>query len=286
MSYTPSTKTRSARRSHRDRTVECSEIRDSLLRGVAPGGASFEAHVRSCPACAELVAGDTDLGQELSAAARGGPELDLDQLFSSLNARVQEERGLRAWLCSRSTPARAILAVSIVLALALYQLVSARRPDFAVYPVPRMALVLGVYVCGILLSVAALLRPLGTARREPIALAIVFLCLPVVLALLPEAATSFEPHFHRSFTQAAARCFFYGGGFVASIVIALWLLDRSDGLARASLLLLAACAGSAANLLLQIHCPNPEPFHLIVGHASIGFAWLLVLAAWRARSRA
>jgi len=38
----------------------------------------------------------------------------------------------------------------------------------------------------------------------------------------------------------------------------------------------AAAGGLAANLALELHCPIHAPAHLLLGHASVGFALTLV----------
>ena len=43
--------------------------------------------------------------------------------------------------------------------------------------------------------------------------------------------------------------------------------------------MVGALAGIASNLLLHAICPSAHPGHLLVGHASIGVAWALLLAA-------
>jgi hypothetical protein len=39
----------------------------------------------------------------------------------------------------------------------------------------------------------------------------------------------------------------------------------------------AVALGLSANLVLELHCPSGNALHLLLGHASLGIAWL---SAW------
>jgi len=71
-----------------------------------------------------------------------------------------------------------------------------------------------------------------------------------------------------------------------------WALDRAEHRSLPNALLAAAAAGIGANLLLELHCPITEVFHLLAGHASVGLVlvtgyalFLLLRGGTRARVR-
>ncbi|HEX6272122.1 MAG TPA: hypothetical protein VFZ53_03755, partial [Polyangiaceae bacterium] len=90
--------------------VDCTEIRDALLAGTAPDGPGVEEHLRACEACAELLDDHGALGRELSRAEP--PAGDHAALWASLEGALRAEKGPRAWLRSRATPVRLLLAAS------------------------------------------------------------------------------------------------------------------------------------------------------------------------------
>jgi hypothetical protein len=58
----------------------------------------------------------------------------------------------------------------------------------------------------------------------------------------------------------------------------LWLFERRDRVPLVVRISAGALAGIAANLLLHTHCPSAHLGHLLLGHASVGVAWALVLS--------
>ena len=74
---------------------------------------------------------------------------------------------------------------------------------------------------------------------------------------------------------AALRCLLIGSAVAAGMYAVLRGLDRGGS---RRLLLMAACAGLAANLMLQLHCPKTAPLHLLLGH--LGVVGVCFAAAW------
>jgi hypothetical protein len=64
---------------------------------------------------------------------------------------------------------------------------------------------------------------------------------------------------------------------VVPVLLLLWLLERRDAPPLSVLVAAGGLAGLAANLLLHVHCPSVQLAHLLLGHASIGAAWAVVL---------
>ena len=77
--------------------------------------------------------------------------------------------------------------------------------------------------------------------------------------------------------EGALSCFLYGALFTLPLGILLWAFDRDDRPTLRTVCLSAAALGLSANLVLELHCPSGHPLHLLLGHASIGLAWL---ASW------
>ena len=106
----------------------------------------------------------------------------------------------------------------------------------------------------------------------------VLLVVPFLTALLP--ATEAGRH---AAPGGALSCFIFGTLFTFPTALLLWALDRDDSPSLRTVCLSAVALGLSANLLLELHCPNGNPTHLLLGHASIGLGWL---AAWFAARHA
>lgn len=267
--------------------TECHDIHRLAAGGGPLEGREVEAHLEACAPCRELAA-EAELARALAedaAAARLDDALDdeLEGMLGRVTARVEAERGPRAWLRSRSTPLRLALGLAAVALTGSFALVTAPREDLVVYPLDRMALVLGAMAAAAAVSLIFGLRPLwrpslGSAPRWSVILGV-----PagvVALALAPEA-----PSLHPAslagggaeFAPAALACFAYGAALGLPIVALLRAAERRERWPLAQALLAAAAAGLAGNLALQLHCPITDPWHLLWGHASVSLALPLVL---------
>jgi hypothetical protein len=262
--------------------MDCPEIRDSFLKGQQHGGPAVEAHLRGCPQCRELLTRDATLGRTLARAASVALPFE-DALFERLEANVAREVGLRAWLRSRPTRQRfgvAVLSVLLVVALggALRE-----RSDFAEYPATRLWLLLGVYSVGVLFACTKELYL--SARRGSLAdhvgLLIAALGLPFLIAFAP--ATEASRH---TGAAGALGCFLYGALLTVPTAALLWAFDRDDRPSMRTVCLSAVALGLSANLVLELHCPSGNALHLLLGHASIGVAWLAAWFVVRRASRA
>ncbi|HKU43634.1 MAG TPA: hypothetical protein VJR89_35995 [Polyangiales bacterium] len=214
--------------------------------------------------------------------------LDLERLQAELQNELARERGPIAWLRSRSTPLRGMLAGGAVAAIVLATMALRLRPDYAAYPEGRMLAVLGLIAALIVVDLILTLWPLQlpAAPRWLARAAVVAAPLGLfVLYMLPPPHTGhprtslpagFEPAF-----WAAARCLLLGSAVAAALYALLRGLDRG-GTQR--LLLMAACAGLAANLMLQLHCPVSAPLHLLIGHLGV-LGLIFAAARWLSRAR-
>src|SRR5262245_11112075 len=70
--------------------------------------------------------------------------LDLERLQAELQNKLALERGPAAWLRSRSTPVRGMLAGGAVALLVVGTMALRLRPDYALYPPGRMLAVLAL----------------------------------------------------------------------------------------------------------------------------------------------
>ena len=263
--------------------MDCPEIRDAFVKGEQPAGTAVEEHVRGCSQCSELFAHEAKLGRSLASAAAGAPPFE-DELFAKLEADLAHETGLRAWLRSRPTRLRLAALVLSVLLVVVLGGAARKRADFADYPAARLVLLLGVYAASVLLAFGKELYL--SARRGSLAdhvgLLLGALGLPFLIAFAP--ATEASRH---AGPEGALGCFMYGALLTLPTAALLWAFDRDDRVSMRTVCLSAVALGLSANLVLELHCPSGNTLHLLLGHASIGVAWL---AAWfvvrRATARA
>ncbi|HEX3772856.1 MAG TPA: hypothetical protein VHV51_00260 [Polyangiaceae bacterium] len=262
--------------------MDCAEIREALLRGEAEPSAEIEAHLASCTHCRELFAKEAELGRSL-ASASSLPLTLADDSFAQIETRVAEESGLRAWLRSRPSKIRFLLAALSVLAAVIVGAVLHPRRDLGDYPEARLSLLLGLYALGIALAFGKEL--FLSVRRGSFAdfgwLVAAALALPFLVAFAPPtlASQSFGP-------EGAFACFRYGALLTLPTAALLWAFDRDDRLSLRTVCLSAAALGLAASLILELHCPSGNLVHVLFGHASIGLAWLALWAFVRRANRA
>ena len=262
--------------------MDCAQIRDAFVRAEELPHEAVEAHLEVCPHCRELFEHDAELGRSLATQASLAVPF-ADAFFEKLEERVASETGPRAWLRSRPTNLRALFVVSSVLLVVVLGGLAKPRSDLADYPAARIALVLALYFSAIVVAVAKELTL--AARRAGVevnpALLIGGLGLPFLVALFP--ATEASRHFGPA---GALGCFSYGAALTVPVALLLWAFDRNDTPSLRTVGLSAVALGLSANLVLELHCPNGNVLHLLLGHASIGLAWLGAWLVARRVSRA
>ena len=215
-------------------------------------------------------------------ADAGEVGLDLGPLRAELDRELARERGFVAWLRSRPTPVRATLAGLVLSAMVVATMGLWPRVDYALYPSVRMALVVGVIALLIGIDLILVVWPLQLpAAPRWLARSAAFAAPLTLLALyvLPPAhsnARSLAPPNLSGVIAGAMRCWIVGTLVGAGVFALFRMLDRG-GSRRA--LLMAAGAGSAANLLLHLHCAMVSPAHLLVGHLGVLVPCFLA-AAW------
>lgn len=203
---------------------------------------------------------------------------DLDALFGAIEEEIEAERGPRAWLRSRSTPARVALAVGMFVGLTVGLAVLSPRSDLSMLPWWRVALVIGALAGLFGASLWFSLEPLHRAgapvwvRRAVVGAALAGMA---ALAWLPLAPMDKDdPSLH-----GALPCLYAGVAIgLPAFVLFRWM-DR--GGRPTSAVLAAAGAALASNAATSLHCGNDSALHILQGHLSIGVVYVLVVAAWR-----
>ena len=213
------------------------------------------------------------------------PAADLGRLRAALTQELAAERGPRAFLRARPTGLRVLIACSAVLGVAAVSGFAGLRPDHGIYPPGRMAAIVLFIAGAVAVELAISLRPLqlpALPRWLPTAAMAVALAGLFVLYALPAAHLSHPASLHASappmLLARAVQCLAIGLGFGVPVHALLRALDRG-GADRA--LIAAVCAGLAANLGLQLHCPITAPAHMLLGHLGVALLLLAAAASYR-----
>lgn len=262
--------------------MDCSEIRDRFLKGEAVVTEQVQRHLTGCPECQALFEGGAQLGHRLASQAASALPFP-DELFAQTEASVAAEIGPRAWLRSRPTHFQSRVVALGVLCVVLLGGVARLRPDFAEYPSTRLLLLFGVSSCLILVAFRKGLRfpaRLGNFGDHP-EFALAALGIPFLLAFAPATEVS-----RQASSGGALNCFVYGALFTVPLALLLWACDRNDRPSQGTVCLAAVGLGLSANLVLELHCPNGNAVHLLLGHASIGILWLVTWAVLRVSGNA
>ena len=212
--------------------------------------------------------------------------LNLEKLHAELQGKLAQERGLAAWLRSRPTPVRAMLASFALCVIVVGTMALWLRPDFDVYPAGRMQAVLLSIAGLIVLELVLVLWPLQLPAAPQWLMAAAVTCAPIGLFFWYSAPAAHLGHPRSIPAQStgelvwhAVRCLVVGSVVAGGVYSLLRGIDRG-GTNR--LLLMAACAGLAGNLLLQLHCPMTSPMHLVIGHLGV-LVLCFGFAVWRER---
>jgi hypothetical protein len=161
------------------------------------------------------------------------------------------------------------------------------RADFELYPLARMQAVLGTIAALIVLELILVLWPLQFPAAPKWLMAVAVAGAPIGLFFwysAPAAHThprSLPVESFGSLVSHAARCLAVGSVVAGGMYALLAGLDRGGS---NRLLLMAACAGLAGNLMLQLHCAITAPIHLVIGHLGV-VVLCFGFAIWRERVR-
>jgi hypothetical protein len=251
---------------------DCADVAESLSRGEALSAAALE-HVKHCRVC--------------SVSRRAERPADTDAVFAGIQASLGDE-GVAGRIRSLPTGVRVFGAATWAALIVITTTVLRPRSAFGPVPTDRVLLVLSVL--GLLLAVTLRLglRPLQSppiGRRGFIACFAAGLAIPVVFALLPAAGRPVDRLPGIAAARATVGCFVIGAVAGALLVGGMRLLDRGAHEARGSGLLAAIAGGLLGNAALELHCPITSHSHLLLGHATVGFA-LIAFYSLRAGRRA
>jgi hypothetical protein len=133
-----------------------------------------------------------------------------------------------------------------------------------------LVLVLGLLVGSHRLA-QGLTRPLVSPSR--------YVFEAALLLVLPALAVAFAPREADEAWGAPLKCFAYGAALSLPLAGLILLLERRDHVPPLVTALGGAVAGISANLLLHAHCASSHAGHLLLGHATLGAVWALLLSA-------
>lgn len=244
--------------------IDCADVKEALARGLPLSPAARE-HAARCPLCAVPSPGP---------ARAPSP----DELFAAVEASVAEEHGLAARLRALSTRQRLLVAVAWAVLLVAATATAMPRGRYGPVPVTRTVLVITVLATLLAITIRLGLRPVQAAPPRPRTLLASFLAgllAPLVFALLPSSAPVVTAGAGVGPATAMLVCFALGVVPGVLVVLALRGLDRLGHGSTDTALLAAAAGGLVGNAGLELHCPITEPAHLLLGHATVGFALAL-----------
>jgi hypothetical protein len=214
-------------------------------------------------------------------------EPDLNPVFAALEEDIASERGVRAWLCSRPTWQRVGLAALVAIAIPLLVLATWARVDLPVFPRSRLAIELAILIIAALPALWLALRPLHLPMLPQwtgVAVIATAVAAAALVASLPPAHALHPASMRGVGDELVARalaCFIFGSIFALPMFLALFVLDRSPGLATTALVL----AGLVGNISLELHCPIVSPAHLLAGHFTVPLAFALLAVVLLVRRR-
>jgi hypothetical protein len=194
---------------------------------------------------------------------RAEPVGDLAALERAVAADVARERGMVAWLRSRSRAVRLMVLAGLAAVEVALVVAFAPRPDLDDYPRARLALAFVAATAIVLAASFQSMRPLHLAPRRWTVWAIlaVAVAAPFGLALVPPLAGGAA--------QPISICLAKGVALALPLLLAARALDRRAHAARGPAALAAVGAGVAAVLGLGLNCPSSDPMHLLCAHAPI-----------------
>lgn len=266
------------------RAVDCAEIRAGFISGAVPSGAEAEAHLRDCSACRALFEDEARVGRGLAQAIL--PEVAAGELLALVERDVAAETGLRARLRALPTNLRVAGVFSVTLAIVGWHALMRPRPPLGgTYSPAAWWPLLAALLAALFFGSRWLLKGVSSAvsGRERFS-SIALLGLPALIALLSPLGALEHPEALSAWGNPGV-CFSYGALSGVPLLVLFWLFERRDRLPSTVLVAAGALSGISANALLHCHCASANLPHLLLGHATIGAAWALVLALAVPRSR-
>ena len=263
--------------------LDCHDIRDAFLAGRIPSSSEVEAHVRECPRCTELLADHARLGRGLAVARREAR--DTEELLTVSAPMMPARSGFRIRFQELETNRRRLVVLVAALALGLLTVATGLRHSWAGESATRTGVTLSLYAGGLGLSVWAAVRSMGRPRRPrlTLAMAIGFLAVPLVIAIWPPAEIVLAGS---GFERSIRSCFMYGSLLAVPFSALIWFLTRESRMEWETAASTTAAMGLIANVGLLLHCPITDPWHVVLGHATIGPVWFVLWAMFNRFSSA
>ena len=239
--------------------MRCDEVMRELALGGAELGADAQAHLRECPACAEVV------------AAVGAARMESPAPDSARAAIAEIQADLRPVRQMWPTWAYVLVFVATVGAVAGFAMLatSSSFSGWQALGTGRATAILGmVGVAAIAMAYSSTLLMVPGSRfvfGPKSALLVVGIAIAgLVLVLIPVTA-------HPRFAHTAGNCFRLGLPYGLSAAILCHLVMRTGApLFRGVAGLTAGVLGGASGLaFLELHCPLLDAGHVLAGHVSI-----------------
>jgi hypothetical protein len=244
------------------------------------------------------VAATEELEQEMAAcrelagsalAAEGLSSSELGPLSERLRSRIAAERGVQAKLQSLRTRQQVALVWGVAAVLIVVAaVVLPRRPDLEAYPLGRMIATIAALAALAAAATWRILRPLHRPPTSPWVergLLLFGVLLPGVLTVVPLSHVGVHSGTGAVFAIECGRCAAYGGVMGLPILVLVMLARRArvDGVVGGALA--GVAAGLMGNLTLQLHCPNTDISHQLIGHWGLLVVLPALLALWALRRR-
>ena len=249
--------------------MNCHDVDHALIEGgtavIAKLSAEAQKHIAGCERCQGLVGA-------LNAPASTdtpSPEM-LQNLARKLAAGLRPVRPLapmRYFLCAFAG------IFGLIVALGVY-----RMGPFAI---SVMSPVQGVTILCALAASAGLLayslvHQMVPGSRQPLNPELLPAAIMIMLLLV--TAVLFQFQYHANFWGNSWGCFRAGAPFALIAILPIWLLLRRGAV------LTPRSTGAAAGLLaglvgasvLEIHCPNLDVSHILIGHLGVAVAGAVV----------
>ncbi len=201
--------------------------------------------------------------------------VDVSQLLAGLEAQLEKEKGLRAWLRSRPSGVRFVLALGVACAVLALEIARSQRVADVLQHWPVLAGQALLVVSGVSLCLRSRLL---VNRARLLFSGFLLLVAPFWVSMVVGKLGNSG---HLSALASGSGCFVHGVLYSAPLAVMLLLLDRRDRPARESLILRGAIIGVVGNLALIWHCPSTDLLHLFSGHAGLGVGWVLGWLLWR-----
>lgn len=266
--------------------MDCPEIRQGFVTGGVPSGAAVDDHLKQCSHCSELFGDAARLGRHLAGAAPRAPD-DMTAQLVATESLLARERGVRAFLRSRSTRVRWTLCLTLAATVLAGELLRKRVVLHELGTSRSLAGLLLLIVLALITRSALHPLPLErSAARLRTLLALVAWTLPCMLLFAPEAHAGAEDFSSSGFALRSLACFGYGSALAAPSFVLLYAFDRDQRVPHRVLASAAGLVAVLSSLILLVHCPSTQRAHLIAGHFSIGLVWFVAVSIASFRRRA